>query len=128
MIRGRTSPQAASVFINEMGTDGVTTEDLTTKQPLSRPRRGQERHGGFYSDVEERGIIEAAQDESPLPPEYEYITEGCLVRHPKFGLGKVMKLAQRWPETRATIHFESFGPKKIVLRMTTLELVSTDHQ
>ena len=61
--------------------------------------------------------------ENEYPPEYEHLREGCMVRHPKFGLGKVQRLTRPWPDTRATIHFEQWGPKKIVLAMTSLELV-----
>ena len=80
--------------------------------------------GGFYANVEQRSQIEEAiEQENPFPPEYEFLREGCMVRHPKFGLGKVVKLAQPWPQTRATIHFSDWGPKKIVLAMTRLDLV-----
>ncbi len=120
MIRGRTTPQAASMFLDEIGTEGVTREDLTTHQPM---RQAGNSRGGFYADVGERKIIEAMDIENEYPPEYEHLREGCMVRHPKFGLGKVQKLTRPWPDTRATIHFEQWGPKKIVLAMTSLELV-----
>ena len=129
MLRGRTSPQAASTFLDEIGGENISREDLTTPsfaggamgrgfgESASGPR------GGFYADVDERALIEAVENEHPYPPEYEHLREGSMVRHPKFGLGKILKLAQPWPETRATIHFQQCGPKKIVLAMTTLELV-----
>ncbi|MHC4295573.1 MAG: 3'-5' exonuclease, partial [Planctomycetota bacterium] len=126
MIRGRHKPQAASMFLEEIGDTGVQREDLTSGEP-SRPSSGKSGHrGGFYDDVEERRIIESSVDANPFPPEYEYLKVGSMVRHPQFGKGKVVKLAQQWPETRATIHFESWGSKKIVLAMTNLELVWKD--
>ncbi len=118
MIRGRRTPQTASMFLDEIGTEGVKWEDLTT--PRSRPAA---RGGGFYADSEERAIIEAMDDGPSYPPEYEHLAEGCLVRHPQFGIGRVLKLTQRWPDTRATIDFERLGPKKIVLAKTHLELL-----
>ena len=121
MIRGRTSSQTASMFLNEIGTDGVEHEDLTTKRRAPGPPSAG--RGGFYADTRERAIIEVLADERPPPPEYEYLTEGCMVSHPKFGLGRVVKLTGVWPETRATIHFEQWGPKRIVLAMTTLEVL-----
>ncbi len=122
MIRGRRSSQAASMFLSEIAGEGVKREDLTTSRIAAQPAR-RKTGGGFYADVEERSIIESMVDEHPLPPEYEYLKVGSVVHHPKFGRGKVLKLSQVWPETRATIDFEQLGQKRIVLAMTTLELM-----
>jgi len=124
MQRGRTTPQAASSFLTEIGADGVKLEDLTTAQarPLATHAKGR---GGFYADVQQRELIEAGCEHA-LPGEYEYLKVGSTVRHPQFGLGKVTALAQRWPETRATIAFRHSGTKKIVLARTTLEVVWGD--
>jgi len=128
MIRGRTESQVASMFLNEIGPDGVRVDDLTTSLPAPRAQdKARPGHrGGFYEDVDQRAIIEAMAGERSLPPQYEHLREGCLVSHPKFGTGKVVALARRWPETRATIHFRQWGPKKIVLAKTTLELLSNE--
>ena len=123
MIRGKTSPQPASMFLDEIGHENILREDLTSRFEPRGSEPGTSPRGGFYADVDERRMIEAVEQEHPYPPEYEHLREGCMVRHPKFGLGKILKLAQPWPETRATIHFQQCGPKKIVLAMTTLELV-----
>ncbi len=89
----------------------------------ARPSRAAAKsRGGFYGDVQDRALIEAVAKEHPFPPEYEYLKEGCTVRHSKFGVGKVITLSQPWPETRATINFEGWGTKKIVLSKTSLEL------
>ena len=64
-----------------------------------------------------------AGDGPPPPPEYEYLKEGCMVRHSKFGLGKVTKLRQPWPQTRADIFFTDYGPKTLVLSKTNLEVL-----
>ena len=126
MLRGLTRPQAASRFLNEIGRENVSVEDRTWSEPRRKGAAagGASHRGGFYADSEERAMIEAAEAEHPFPPEYEHLREGCLVRHPTFGLGKVLKLAQSWPDTRATIHFEQWGPKKIVLAKTSLEHVT----
>ncbi len=124
MIRGRTVPQAASIFLEEIGTEGVRRVDLTTG-PRGLSHRHRQR-GGFFTEIDERAAIEALAETHQLPPEYEYLTEGRWVEHPKFGRGQVLKLSQPWPETRATIHFERWGPKKIVLAKTHLELLFGD--
>ncbi len=134
MVRGKTERQAASIFLLEIGTEGVTVEDLTTA-PAVRPRRSRPGGGGFYSDSEQRSVIEAlakgddqgqsdaSEGELPYPDHYEYLKEGCTVRHPAFGVGKLLSLKQRWPQTRAVIDFRQFGRKTIVLRHTELELM-----
>ena len=128
MIRGRTTPQAASRFLDEIAADSVRREDTTT--PLrhfpAESRAHRTHRGGFYADVDERASIETMELEHAFPPEYEHLREGCLVRHPKFGVGQVVRLSQRWPETRATIHFAEWGPKKIILSKTRVELVDDD--
>jgi len=125
MTRGRTTPQAASPFIAQMGSDNVDVQDLTTPEISVARRRSAAAQRGFLADVEERRTIEAAEDHS-FPPEYEYLRVGSTVAHPKFGLGKIVELAQRWPDTRATIDFRQWGRKKIVLSKTSVELVGRD--
>ncbi len=147
-IRGQLEAQAASRFLAEIGSEAVHVEDLTTvsadamRKPMQR--------GGFYSETRERSAIEAFADremvkenqavekalkasditesygddeETPFPPEYEHLKPGCLVHHAKFGVGKIVKLSQRWPDTRADIHFHEYGPKRLVLRLTHLEVM-----
>ena len=134
MVRGKTERQAASVFLAEIGTEQVSVEDLITA-PAVRRRPGRPGGGGFYSDSEQRSAIEAlpggddqrkwdaSQAESPYPAQYEYLRAGCTVRHPDFGVGKLLSLKRRWPHTRAIIDFQQFGRKTIVLRHTELELM-----
>ncbi len=126
MVRGRTMPQAASCFLSEIGTETVSEEDLTTRnsERFSKSSKGGWSKGAsFYEDVEQRAIIEAMAD-NPFPPEYEYLKNGCRISHPKFGPGKVVSIGtQPWPSTSIKIIFDDYGPKTIVLSMTTLEVL-----
>jgi len=122
MVRGRRMSQAPSRFLQEIGEESVTVDDLASPAPPTpRPRRSG--RGGFYAETDERALIEAMENAVEFPPEYEYLQVGCRIRHPKFGTGKVVKLSRPWPETRAEILFDDYGTKKIVLQYTTLELV-----
>jgi len=132
MVRGRRIPQSASPFLREIGTERVAVTDLTTPSP-PRAGRAKRSRGGFYEDVAERQIIEAMAERTelagdyetsaePPPPEYEHLGVGCTVQHPKFGIGKVAKLSQPWPKTRAVIDFHEVGRKTLVLAMAKLEL------
>ena len=123
-IHGRVEYQTPSRFLVELDGDGVTTEDLSDSgdAPAPRPPRRPRSGGGFYTDVEDRAFIEALAEAQQFPPEYEYLAPGCVVHHPKFGRGKVLKLSHPWPETRAEILFEGVGAKTLVVAMAKLEL------
>jgi DNA helicase-2/ATP-dependent DNA helicase PcrA len=130
MIRGITKPMAASMFIGEIGSEDVEVQDVTapvTGALSDRARGGQRFAGGFYAEAEERAVIEAMErrreDVETYPPEYERLYPGCRVRHPKFGEGKLIKLSQPWPQTRAEIVFDALGPKTIALAYTSIELL-----
>ncbi|MCD6365144.1 MAG: UvrD-helicase domain-containing protein [Planctomycetes bacterium] len=133
-LRGRSTPQAASRFINEIAGDRVTFEDLTT--PEARPRSAR---GGFYEDAHTREQIENMdmdspairmvldEDAPPIPPEYEHLRKGCRVHSPKFGWGKLTRICgQRWPETRVEVVFDNWGHKKLVLSKARLELLNEE--
>jgi DNA helicase-2/ATP-dependent DNA helicase PcrA len=138
MVRGRTLPQAPSPFLREIGEQGVSVEDHSHPMPPTKRRVSR---GGFFDGKpetsfhasEERAIIEAMDhvqaapepedyDENPVPPEYEYLRVGSIVRHSKFGTGRVAKLSQPWPRTRVVIDFHTTGRKTLVLSMANLEL------
>ena len=142
-VRGMEQPQTPSRFVFELGNEAVQREDCTTKTP-ARPRH---RRSGFYQrekpekspaslreDIEAMNLDSPDHDdfdmdadcvENPFPPEYEHLKPGCMVQHERFGMGKLVRLAQSWPDTRATILFHEFGEKKLVLSRTSLELLDT---
>jgi len=122
MIRGRITPQAASAFLGEIGTESVTVEEKTGPL-MSTYLVGRPPGGKFCADVRERAIIEADQKGVSLPEGYEYLKVGCRVHHRLFGRGKVVRMWRRWPDTRARIDFNRYGPKTIVLQHAALELV-----
>jgi DNA helicase-2/ATP-dependent DNA helicase PcrA len=140
MIRGMRSSQTPSKFLGEIGSGNVVVERLGSPRPV-RPTSfskggfyagdrlgGWGRHstppaGDYVADSEERALIEAMEDQHAMPPEYEHLKVGSKIHHPQFGIGRVLKLSQPWPETRAEIMFEDWGVKKIVVRMARLEIL-----
>ena len=113
--------QIASPFLDEIGTEMVTVEDITT---APKPWRPSSSGGGFYDDSGTREMIEASDIDAAFPPEYEHLRAGSLINHPTFGRGRVVgRGSQRWPETRLEIHFENLGPKTIKLSVVRLELL-----
>jgi DNA helicase-2/ATP-dependent DNA helicase PcrA len=129
MVRGRTEPRVASPFLGEIGREHVTVEEVTDSRLSEWAPRPT--GGGYYSAAQdrpaaqedERTVIESMQDADGFPHEYEYLKAGCRVRHEKFGEGKVVAVKMRWPDTRADIFFDNYGPKTIVLRYTRLEVL-----
>lgn len=123
MLRGQTTSQSPSPFLGELDGEGVTVEDATTP-PVELPRRGRSaaRRGGFYADVDERATIEALEAAAAVPPEYEYLKVGCWVHSPRFGDGRVVKLANSWPDTRVVVDFTEHRRKTLVLRLAQLEV------
>jgi DNA helicase-2/ATP-dependent DNA helicase PcrA len=128
MIRGKTSPQVRSPFIEEIGPDNLDVRDLTSPDlpPGGHYCRSEAPSGGFYADVEDRAIIEAGGREVEFPPEYEHMRPGSMIRHPKFGKGKIVSLSQPWPETRAVVQFAACGRKTLVLAMAKVELLGIE--
>ncbi len=70
-----------------------------------------------------RGCFDSDKRCFGAPAEYEHLVVNSRVRHPKFGLGKVIGLCNHWPQTRAEIIFDNLGHKTIVLSHVRLEVL-----
>ena len=123
--------------------DATTSSRDRPGRPQGAGPGGQSRRGGFYADSDDRARIESLfgtppkagrgeatrtfspaeeheirqteQEESAMPPEYQYLKVGGRAHHPTFGWGKVTRLWQPWPQTRVEVIFDHVGPKKLVL-------------
>jgi DNA helicase-2/ATP-dependent DNA helicase PcrA len=51
------------------------------------------------------------------------LQEGQLVEHPKFGFGKVQKIETEGLNKKASIHFEHFGEKTLLLSFAKLRII-----
>ncbi|MDW8394455.1 MAG: 3'-5' exonuclease [Chitinophagales bacterium] len=59
-----------------------------------------------------------------VPDDYEHITEGMAVEHPRFGFGKVERIEGKSRDRIATIAFQApVGAKRIMLRYARLRIV-----
>jgi DNA helicase-2/ATP-dependent DNA helicase PcrA len=52
--------------------------------------------------------------------------EGELVRHPKYGVGRVLWIQQGGNETRVAVRFPNSGQRTFVLEYAELERISVD--
>ena len=105
--RGATRRTSRSVFLAELPADGV---DWITA--------GQE------------DITRGADDHEPAMPasavDYLEWRRGQLVRHPDYGLGRVIWIRPTSTRTHAGVAFNTCGQKTLVLEYANLELVELD--
>jgi DNA helicase II / ATP-dependent DNA helicase PcrA len=75
------------------------------------------------SPVQKKAI--AAYTPSPdfVPSNTASLVEGMKVEHPKFGFGQVTKMDTSSPDRKATILFDNFGEKTLLLSFAKLRIV-----
>lgn len=129
-LRGQTTRQVESPFLTEIGIESVCRIDKTTaEQPVpayrqaGRPSfaRRTKAGGGFYEDADNRRIIEAMEAGDSIPEEFAGICKDRLVRHEKFGAGKVVKVSYDGARTRAVVQFRDVGKKTLILEFAGLK-------
>ncbi len=65
----------------------------------------------------------STQTEGSAPVDVNEIQPGMQVSHDKFGLGKVLNIEGDGDNRRATVFFEGFGQKQLILRFAKLKIV-----
>ncbi len=95
-IFGRTEPTIPSRFLRELPQERIESIDRTDEEGLDTPSR----------------------DTQALryPP-------GTLVRHPSFGLGRVVRVQPHRSQTRIQVQFNTSGVKTLILEYAPLERV-----
>ncbi len=105
--RGITRRTSRSEFLIELPEDGV--DWITAGQDGAMPP----------DETHEQQIPASAVD-------YLDWRRGQLVRHPEFGMGRVMWIRPMNHRTHAGVHFAAYGEKTLVLEYANLELVEVD--
>ncbi|ERM82685.1 ATP-dependent DNA helicase [Rhodonellum psychrophilum GCM71 = DSM 17998] len=105
-VNKRMTTALAGALRNESseGTNGF----IGLKKPASRP-----------------GTTAKVHSPSPdfKPSNTNNLGEGNLVEHPKFGYGKVMKIEVEGINKKATIQFDNFGEKTLLLSFAKLRII-----
>ncbi|HSH52880.1 MAG TPA: 3'-5' exonuclease, partial [Bacteroidales bacterium] len=73
------------------------------------------------SEAGRKAASQAAQDFTPDRP--DSIKEGMIVRHSKFGLGKIIKIEGTEPNKKAKVLFEVVGEKQLLLKFAKLKII-----
>ena len=102
-IFGQTQPVIPSRFLDELPSDATQVIDTSEDEP----EMADDDHAVF--DENDEG----------------FIRHGMIVRHPQFGLGRVIDVNTRASQARANIRFERVGMKTLMLQYARLEIVST---
>ena len=80
--------------------------------------------------ADEEGVIgeEAAAEEEMSASAVDFMEwrRGQLVRHPSYGIGRVLWIRPSRKQTRAGVHFAAYGEKTLVLEYANLEPVDMD--
>jgi DNA helicase-2/ATP-dependent DNA helicase PcrA len=128
---GSLLPCEPSRFIDEIDNDFLQLDRRTVsapKQTIGNPRQPIERNTG--SNLK-RTIAKQNQPRMVRPPAISDFTpdnmsdiaEGMKVEHQRFGLGVVSKLEGDAGSEKATINFEEYGEKTLVLKFAKLRKV-----
>jgi DNA helicase-2/ATP-dependent DNA helicase PcrA len=107
-IFGSATPSIPSRFLDEI------PKDMTEKVGLA------EQDDAAFEDVFSEQMIEQRQAADALTDLYP---PGALVRHPQFGLGRIITVSARGSQTRARVEFNIAGVKTLILQFARLERV-----
>ncbi len=80
----------------------------------------------FRADADESFFAEKiarVEEERPRDSAGSPLKEGDLVRHPSFGLGRIVSLSGRGDQARARVRFNAVGEKDLVLKFARIEKV-----
>ncbi len=103
MIRGLTERTVTSPFLAEMPADRFDTTDRTSVA----------NYGGG------NGYAAASR----TPSKYPRLRKGVLVRHAKFGLGRIAEVDETPVQAKAVVDFNEAGRKTLILEYAKLEPV-----
>ena len=123
---GEPSFPMQSRFLSEIGTEGVkrkesiptrrvtdvVTQSSNGSSRKARPKQRQTNGDGFYSDD-----LHDYENESQEPTA---IKAGTRVQHEVFGEGKVVQITGKGDQRKATVHFDEYGVKNLILKFAKL--------
>jgi DNA helicase-2/ATP-dependent DNA helicase PcrA len=116
-VAGMVQPTIPSRFLDELPKGHVQVEETSGEDgPVSRGfGRARFPEGGRAADHD----VDEDQSLTPRLP------RGVLVRHPTFGLGRVLEVRPAGPQTRARVEFQTVGIKTLILQYAHLQVVSS---
>jgi DNA helicase-2/ATP-dependent DNA helicase PcrA len=77
----------------------------------------------LYANPRKLSRIKEEKTASPILQSIGNLSVGNTIRHERFGIGKVTELAGENENAKATVEFENFGQKQLLLKFAKFEVV-----
>ena len=116
MVRGQIERQKPSLFLGELPPECLETHDLNFYAPPAGSPGFSDLARTFHAPAPRPAPSGHAS--SPRSSGYR---RGLLVRHAKFGLGRIEEVLSAGPSQRVRVNFQSCGLKTLVTAMANLE-------
>ncbi|MCC5939739.1 MAG: UvrD-helicase domain-containing protein [Lunatimonas sp.] len=125
---GRLLSCEPSRFLEELDPTYIKVNKKLGSSAASFQFPGREGNNGFVGlkrPAIREGITAKVHTPSPdfKPSNTNNLAEGMQVEHPKFGFGKVLKVETEGANRKASIHFDNFGDKTLLLSFAKLRIV-----
>lgn len=125
---GRLLSCEPSRFLEELDPTYIKVNKKLGSSAASFQFPGREGNNGFVGlkrPAVREGVTAKLHTPSPdfKPSNTNNLAEGMQVEHPKFGFGKVLKVETEGANRKASIHFDNFGDKTLLLSFAKLRIV-----
>ncbi len=137
---GQLSDCVPSRFIRDINPEFIETEDaMLSMRNFSKKTTnslGNQENKTIFTgnskntEKEFKQRLKKLDNSTKIPPNnnntknLSEIKEGVLVNHQRFGTGKVVAVEGVFPNTKATIEFETGGKKQLLLKFAKLEILA----
>jgi DNA helicase-2/ATP-dependent DNA helicase PcrA len=127
-FRGNTLYAVPSMFLEELPADTVQSLDLSLNAIRSQDATALWRTGGpaaqqGWSEAGVRGIPPPIAPAKLGGGESERYREGILVRHAKYGVGRIVEVSGHGVMRKLKIRFQTAGERSFIANKVTLEIV-----
>jgi len=92
-------------------------------QPQPEMKREPKREPALYTNPRKLSRIEEEKSAPPNRQSIGNLSVGLTIRHERFGMGKVVELTGENENAKASVEFESFGKKQLLLKFAKFEVI-----
>jgi len=100
-----------------------STQDRNTEKPYSTFKKQNDKTTKFNSKLKKINKTTSTNISTTEDNNTEGIKTGEIVEHERFGQGTVVNIEGDFPNTKATIEFNSAGTKQLLLKFAKLKIV-----
>jgi DNA helicase-2/ATP-dependent DNA helicase PcrA len=124
-FRGQTQYAVPSMFLEELPTDGVAALDLSASAAGSTRAMSAWRGGGPAADSGwvDAGIVARQAGGAPAASSRSDFAKGTLVRHDKYGQGRITEVSGHGAMRKVKIRFSSAGERTFLVDKAKLTIV-----